>query len=168
VEPPLQFSCANCVLLGGSQINSSGVFVGAGVSTPSYGVNAGSYAIAGTTIIDGSRNVSTTGYLNGASVSIGGTLNDQQFAPVDRGCDWGFLQLIRLHVEWKGVVRWSIGPISSSGEPRLVFNVPRALLRVGDDDRLARSVRLELVWRWNAHQHLRAFVGAGVSVAAMG
>jgi hypothetical protein len=40
-------SCAYCVLLGGSQINSSGAFVGAGVSVGSYGISGGSYAITG-------------------------------------------------------------------------------------------------------------------------
>ena len=124
-------SCANCVLLGGLQINSSGAFVGAGVSTPSYGVNAGSYAIAGTTIIDGSRNVSTTGYLNGASLSIGGssTINSsRQWIGAAIGDSY-----ISSASTWNGKVSSVSGssPISSSGGTTPAISCPTCYTTAG-------------------------------------
>jgi hypothetical protein len=162
-------SCANCVLLGGSQINSSGVFVGAGVNTPSYGVNAGSYAIAGTTIIDGSRNVSTTGYLNGASLSIGGssTINSsRQWIGSAIGDSY-----ISSAATWNGKVSsvGGSGAISSSGGTAPTISCSTCITTSGGTITGGLTVgSLTLYGGGTLINTSGAFIGAGVSVGGYG
>lgn len=69
-----------------SVINGSGAFVSSGGVNTSGGVSGGSLGISGTTIIDGSANMSTTGYINTSTgFRFSGTAGQTVTINVDQG-----------------------------------------------------------------------------------
>jgi hypothetical protein len=68
------FASGNGIYVNGIQTeNSSRQFVGAGVYTPSYGITGGSFSLPGFTVIDGSGNFSSTGYVNASNFKSNGS-----------------------------------------------------------------------------------------------